>query len=177
MDIAGRIAKLSRREKAISALTLFVVLVVAPYSLVYSPAREEIASRRQELQNLSDEITSLASSLKETVGGQTSDVPVITLPEASDLAGIIEAISLEADLTGVDFTSVSQEGFSRNGQYLQVMLKLEIRARYRQFYDFVRTISDKHRLFMIQSMRYETNEAIYPSGVGIIRAVAYLERK
>ena len=56
-------------------------------------------------------------------------------------------------------------------------LKLELRAPYRPFYTFVRQLGYRHRLFMIQSLRYETNAALYPSGVGIMRAKAYLKRK
>jgi len=179
MDIKGALKNLSRREKAIAGLTLAVALFVAPYYLLYSPAREKIESRRGELQKLTAEMTALASALKNKAAEETSsaEAPDLPLPETQDLAGLLADISREANLTGVDFISISQEGLLQRGDYAQLRLKLELRARYRPFYDFVRTISDKHRLFMIQSIRYETNEAVYPSGVAVIRAVAYLERK
>jgi Tfp pilus assembly protein PilO len=104
-------------------------------------------------------------------------MPVITLPQAHDLAGMIEAISKDAERTGVEFVSITQEGFSQKGKYVEMRLKLELRSRYRPLYDFMRRLGDKHRLFMIHSLRYETNEALYPSGVAILRAVAYLEKK
>jgi Tfp pilus assembly protein PilO len=90
---------------------------------------------------------------------------------------MIEAISREANRTGVEFISISQEGLSARGQYVEMRLKLELRSRYRPFYNFVRELGYKHRLFMIRSLRYETNAAIYPSGVGVMRATAYLRRK
>jgi Tfp pilus assembly protein PilO len=178
MGLADILMRLSTREKAITGLTILVVLAVVPYLLVYSPAQEKISSKRRQLDTLQKEITSLTVSLKDRVGeGQAADMPAITLPEANDLAKMIEVISKEADNRGVDFISFTQEGFSYGDQYVQMRLKLELRARYKPFYSFVRALSDKHRLFMIQSVRYETNEAIYPSGVAIIKAVAYLKRQ
>lgn len=178
MDIAGTLKKLSGREKTILALTIFVALLVAPYFLLYVPARDEIALKREELKALNKEITALASSVGTKVGKQEEEeTPALTLPEAQDLSGMLKAISMEAGLTGVDFISISQEGFSQSGDYVKTRLKLEMRSRYRPFHDFVKSIGDKHRLFMIQSLRYETNEAIYPSGVAIMKAVAYLRRQ
>lgn len=178
MGLADMIQGLSAREKAVTALAILVALAVIPYMLVYSPSREKIAGKRQEIETLQKDIASLTDSLKKRVGRErAAEMPAITLPEANDLAGMIEAISREADLAGVDFISFTQEGFSYGEQYVQLRMKLELRARYKPFYSFVKEIGDKYGLFMIQSLRYETNEAIYPSGVAIIRAVAYLKRQ
>ncbi|MGD2081124.1 MAG: type 4a pilus biogenesis protein PilO [Nitrospirota bacterium] len=180
MDIAGTLQNLSAREKLILGLTIFVALFVAPYFVFYAPARENIADRREEMQALDEEIAALASSVKAGVGNQgeeKEETPALALPEAKDLAGMLTALGTEADLAGVDFISVSQEGSSEMGGYVKTRLKLELRSRYRPFHVFVKSLGDKHRLFMIQSLRYETNEAIYPSGVAIIKAVAYLRRQ
>lgn len=178
MGLADIVNRLSSREKAIAVLTVFVALAVVPYMLVYTPMREKISHKRQELDTLQKEITSLTVSVKNRVGEeQAADLPAITLPEARNLAEMIEDISRLADMSGVDFISFTQEGFSYGDQYVKMRMKLELRSRFRPFHSFVITISDKHRLFMIQSLRYETNEAIYPSGVAIIKAVAYLKRQ
>ena len=178
MDIAGAINKLSPREKTISAFTVIVLLALLPYMFIYSPPQEQIKVKRHELNTLNNEITALSSALRLKVGQeQAVDMPVITLPEANDLAGMIEAISREANRAGVEFISISQEGLSDRGQYVEMRLKLELRARYKPFYKFIRQLGDRHRLFIIQSLRYETNAALYPSGVGIMRAKAYLRRK
>jgi Tfp pilus assembly protein PilO len=178
MDLAGTISKLSAREKAVVALTAIFVLVFIPYSFMHQPAQKAIASKRADLNNLTLEMKTLNSSIAAKVGREkVEDMPVITLPEANNLAEMLAAISLEAEQNGVEFISITQEGFSQRGQYLDLRLKLEMRSRYRPLTNFVRQIGDKHRLFMIQSLRYETNEALYPSGVAILRAVAYLEKK
>jgi Tfp pilus assembly protein PilO len=178
MDVTGAIQKLSVREKAIVAITLVFVLAYIPYTFMFSPAQQKIMIKRQELSNLNTEISALSLSLSAKVGEEEAvDMPVITLPQAHDLAGMIEAISKDAERTGVEVISITQEGFKQKGKHMEMRLKLELRSRYRPLYDFVRDIGDKHRLFMIQSLRYETNEALYPSGVAILRAVAYLEKK
>jgi Tfp pilus assembly protein PilO len=178
MDITGAIQKLSGREKAIVALTVVFVLAFIPYTFMFSPAQQNIIIKRQELSNLNTEISALSLSLTTKVGKEKAvDMPVITLPQANDLAGMLDAISKDAERTGVEFISVTQEGFSQKGKYVEMRLKLELRSRYRPLYDFIRHLGDKHRLFMIQSLRYETNEALYPAGVAILRVVAYLEKK
>lgn len=178
MDVAGTIQRLSGREKTIVAITVVFVLAYIPYVFMFSPAQQKIMIKRQELSNLNTEISALGLSLSAKVGEeQAVDMPVITLPQAQNLAGMIDAISRDAERTGVEVISITQEGFAQRGKYVEMRLKLELRSRYRPLYDFVRQIGDKHRLFMIQSLRYETNEALYPSGVAILRAVAYLEEK
>jgi Tfp pilus assembly protein PilO len=178
MDVAGAIQKLSAREKAIVALTVIFVLVFVPYSFMYKPAQEAMAGKRQELDRLTSDLNKINSSLALKVSQEKSvDMPVITLPEAKDLAGMLDAITRDAEQNGVEFISITQEGFSRKGRYLEMRMKLELRSRYRPLTNFLQSIGDKHRLFMIQSIRYETNGALYPSGVAILRAVAYLEKK
>lgn len=178
MDIAGAINRISGREKAIVALTVVFVLVFVPYTLMYAPARAAIEGKREALNALTVEISKLNSSIAAKVGReQAVDLPVITLPQAQDLAGMLDAITREAERSGVDFVSITQEGFSQKGRYLEMRLKLELRSRYRPLNNFLRRLGDKHRLFMIQSLRYETNEALYPSGVAILSATVYLEKR
>jgi len=178
MDIVEKIQNLSAREKAIIALTVLVVFLYVPYSFIYQPERAELARKHQALDSLTTELNRLNSSLVVKVGQEKSvDMPVITLPEAQDLAQMLDSISREAERNGVEFISITQEGFSQVGPYVQMKCKVEIRSRFRPLNKFLRQLSDKHRLFMIQSLRYETNEALYPSGVAILKAVALLEKK
>ncbi len=177
MDVKERIKNLSTREKAIGAATLFVVLTLVPYFFLYAPSRQRLEAQEQTIHSLNSEILSLSSSLQvllaEDVGGEAL---VISLPEASDLTGMLQTISGEARRAGADFISFKHEGFSYRGRFVEMNLRLELRASYRELHDFLNRMARKQRLFMVKSLRFETNRALYPSGVAIIKAVTYLDR-
>ena len=56
-------------------------------------------------------------------------------------------------------------------------VKIELRVRFRELYDFIKNIETRHRLFLIQEVKFETNSALYPGGIAILRAGTYLRKK
>ncbi|MDP2168164.1 MAG: type 4a pilus biogenesis protein PilO [Thermodesulfovibrionales bacterium] len=178
--IKARLEKLSGREKVIGIMTVVALIVIAPYVLLYSPSEKALRMEKQRLSDLQNEAAALETSLTEQsrqVAAAAPRLKPVMLPKADDLHGIFRSISTRATELGVDFISIAPEAVSEKEGFIEMRLKLELRLKYKQLYDFVAYLSAKHRLFLIESLRFETNDAVYPSGVAIIKAVTYLEKK
>lgn len=181
MDIKAikeKIESLSQREKVISAITLTVVVVFVPYLLLYSPSSTKVKMKQQMFQNLKKEVEAITMALSSQAAFQKEPITEkIVLPEAEDLSGMLAAISREASMAKVDFISIAPEGFSYKDKFIELRVKIELRVRFRELYDFLKNIETRHRLFLIQELKFETNSALYPSGIALLKAVTYLRKK
>ena len=176
--IKERALHLSRRELTITALTLLFIVMLAPYMFLYSPTQQQLRLKQQRLTDLNQEIAMLSTAIRQQAEKvQDISQPTFTLPKAVDLSGMIAAISHEAGLTGVEFVSITHEGFAYRGRFMEMRLRLELKAGYRELHDFLRRLSVNQRMFLVQSLRFESNEALYPQGVAILRAVTYLRKQ
>ena len=101
----------------------------------------------------------------------------IALPEAEDLSGMLAAISREATIANVDFVSIAPEGFVHKDKFIELKLKIELRVKFRELYDFIKILETRHKLFLVQELKFETNDALYPSGIALLKAVTYLRKK
>jgi|Deesub1362A_J573_1020465.scaffolds.fasta_scaffold00268_41 type II secretory pathway component PulM len=178
MDIKARIQKLSKREQTIAALTLVLTIVLLPYMLLYSPSEKQLRLKQKKLAELNEEIKAISTALSLAAAKQEAvPEPVAPPSPTEDLSEVFKSISREASLLGVDFISIVPEDIEYKKDFVQMQLRLQLRARYRQLYDFIRQLNTRHRLFLIQSIRFEVNVAVYPSGIALIKATAYLKRK
>lgn len=178
-SLTDRIAKLSKREKAAGVLTVLVLTVAAPYMFFYSPSKKEYTLKKASLEAMTKETAILETALAERLKAVPQPAPAlepVVLPKADDLHGIFLSISTKASELGVDFVSIAPESVSQKDGLMEMKLKLELRLKYRQLFDFIRYVEDKHRMFLVESVKYETNDAMYPSGVALIRAVTYLRK-
>lgn len=176
--IKRKIEALSPRERVISVLALIAVVVIVPHTLLYSPSSMKVKAKQQMLQNLKKEIEIINSTLVLQRAPQ-KEVPVelIVLPETEDLAGMLAAISREASMAKVDFISIAPESVDYKNNFVEMKVKIELRVRYRQLYDFLDNLRLRHKMFLIQDLKFETNDALYPSGIALIKAVTYLKKK
>lgn len=176
--IAGRIDRLSGRERVISVLMLVFIVVGGFYILLYKPASQKANLKQQTLQTLKNDIEVVNTALSSQVSLQKNQIAEdMKLPEAEDLSGLLAAISREASMARVDFISIAPEGFEYKDNFIIMRVKIELRVRFREMYDFLRSIELRHRLFLIRELKFETNSALYPSGIAILEVVTYLRKK
>ncbi len=176
--ISGKFASLETREKAIVVFTLTALIVIVPYFYLYSPASKNALEKQNSLQTLKSEVDTMnAAVASQTIPQQDPLTGKLSLTEADDLPGMLTAISREANASKVDFISIAPEGFIYKDKLIELRVKIELRVRFRQLYDFIKTIETKHKLFIIKDIKFETNTAVYPSGIALLHAVTYLKKK
>ncbi|MBI4691729.1 MAG: type 4a pilus biogenesis protein PilO [Nitrospirae bacterium] len=176
--IRNRIKGLSQREKIISAATITAAVVIFFHMILYSPAAQKLRLKQQSLQNLKREIEAITVTLSSQAVPRKEHIPEkISLPEADDLSGMLAGISREATRANVDFISIAPEAFEHKNNFIELRVKMEMKVRFRELYDFLRIIETKHKLFLIQDLKFETNNTLYPSGVALLKAVTYLKKK
>ena len=83
----------------------------------------------------------------------------------------------EATIANVDFVSIAPEGFVHKDKFIELKLKIELRVKFRELYDFIKILETRHKLFLVQELKFETNDALYPSGIALLKAVTYLRKK
>ncbi|TAL23769.1 MAG: hypothetical protein EPN94_08800 [Nitrospirae bacterium] len=176
--IGKKFEALSQREKVIFAITLAAAVFVVFHVMLYSPASKKVKLKRQTLQNIKKEIEAINLILSSQAVVQKAPVAEkITLPEAENLSGMLAAISREATMARVDFISISPEGFEYKDRFIEMKVKIELRVRSRELYDFLKNIETRHKLFMVHDLKFETNSALYPAGIAILKAGTYLRKK
>lgn len=176
--VTEKITALSQREKIIFALTITTAVFVVLHMMLYSPALKKVKLKRQMLQDIQKEVEAVNLILSSQAVVQKAPPPEkITLPDAEDLSGMLAAISREANIARVDFISISPEGFEYRDKFIEMKVKLELRVRSRELYDFLKNIETRHKLFLIQNLKFETNSALYPAGIAILKAGTYLMKK
>jgi Tfp pilus assembly protein PilO len=176
--ISDKFASLSGREKAIVLLILISLIVLVPYFYFYSPASTNALNKQNALQTLKAEVDTMNNAVSaQDVPQQDPSTSKLSLPEADDLSGMLAAISREANAAKVDFISIAPEGFIHRDKFIELKVKIELRVRFRQLYDFIKSIETKHKLFIIKDIKFETNNTVYPSGIALLHAVTYLKKK
>jgi len=177
-SIKEKVKSLSKREKIVAVVTLTAIVVIVPYMLLYSPSSVNIKNKQQTLQNLKKEVEAINAALaSQTAIPKEPVVEKIVLPEAEDLSGMLAAISREATIANVDFVSIAPEGFEHKNKFIELKVKIELRVKFRELYDFIKNVETRHKLFLIQELKFETNASLYPSGVALLKAVTYLRKK
>jgi Tfp pilus assembly protein PilO len=176
--IQNKFKSLLPREKMIVAVTLTAIAVIVPYMLLYSPSSVSVKNKKQAIQNLKQEIEASNAALAlQTAIPKEPVVEKIVLPEAEDLSGMLAAISREATIANVDFVSIAPEGFEHKNKFIELKVKIELRVKFRELYDFIKNVETRHKLFLIRELKFETNASLYPSGVALLKAVTYLRKK
>ncbi len=176
--VKARLEGLSQREKIISALTVVIIGFVFFHVMLYSPASRKAMLKKDAVTNLKKEIEAINMTLASQAAFERAPAgEKITLPEAENLSGMLAAISREANMARVDFISIAPEGFESKNELIELRVKVELRVKFRELYNFLRNIEARHKLFLIHNIKYETNDTLYPSGIALLKAVTYLRKK
>lgn len=173
--IKKKLKGLSLREKIIAGIIIAIVVFIVPYMFLYEPSKKAVGIKKQRLEGIQKELTALDTMIKAQPPAVPSEKPV-TLPGAGTFHDMFLAISRQANALGVDFISIAPESVKQKDRFIEMRLKLELRVKYKQLYDFVRYLTEKHKLLLIESIRFETNDAVYPQGIALIKALTYLEK-
>jgi|GEM_PF-1013004 len=178
--IKSKFDSLAKREQAIIIINLLAAVILVPYTYLYSPSVANVKKQKQELQAVKTEIEGVNAALTAQAAAAPKALVVaekIVLPEAEDLSGMLAAISREATIANVEFVSIAPEGFQHKNKFTELKVKIELRVKFRELYDFIKNIETRHKLFLIQELKFETNDSLYPSGIAIMRAVTYLRKR
>lgn len=176
--IKSKFKSLSGREKLIIIINLVAIVVLVPYTLLYSPSVAKIKNKKQALQTVKSEVEAMNVTLASQAALPKEPVAEkIELPEAEDLSGMLAAISREATIANVDFVSIAPEGFVHKDKFIELKLKIELRVKFRELYDFIKILETRHKLFLVQELKFETNASLYPSGIALLKVVTYLRKK
>lgn len=172
-DLTDRFNALSRRERTYMVLAFLLAVTLLPYSLLYSPAARKLSKEKAEFETIRKELDAMGISASALSSPHEEKV---TLPSADDLAGMISGIAKEASRADLEFISLTPESFVQKDGYTEMKLRIELKLRYKALHDFLNALEEGQKLFIVRELKFETNEAIYPSGISVIRAVAYVRR-
>ena len=176
--IKSKFESLSQRERFIILINLVAIVVVVPYMVLYSPSEASVKKKKQALQAVKSEVEALNITLASQAALPKQPVAEkVVLPEAEDLSGMLAAISREATIANVDFVSIAPEGFEHKNKFIELKVRIELRVKFRELYDFVKNVEARHKLFLIKELKFETNDSLYPSGIALMKAVTYLRKK
>jgi type II secretory pathway component PulM len=171
--LTDRFSELSRRERYALILAFLLAVALLPYSVLYAPSARKLSKERAELASIRKEVDAMSSSASAL--SHTEEAKV-ALPAAEDLAGMISAITKEANRANLEFISLTPETLTQKDGYTEMKVKIELRLRFRALHDFLLGLEERQKLFIVKELKFETNEAIYPSGISIIKATAYVRR-
>ncbi len=174
--VKGRFKRLTNREKIIFLTTIVLSVIIVPYMFLYGPSAKKVDSLKIELNSLKSEIKALDAAIVSISVRQPVIEGPIELPDTEDLAGMLAAITREANRADVEFISLVPESIKNKNSYVQMKIKIELRVRFKALYDFLRNIEERQRLFMIKDVKFETNDTVYPSGIALVKAVVYLRK-
>jgi type II secretory pathway component PulM len=174
--IKNRFSALTMREKVTVAAAVLLAVLVVPYVFLYSPSAKKVEEEKAVLKTLRTEVDGLQAAAASLPAEQGMRTEKITLPASEDLAGTLSGIIKEASLSHVEFISLVPEGLTPKDGYLEMKLKMELKVGFKALHDFLRGIESRQRLFVVREMRFETNDAVYPSGLAVLRATAYMRK-
>lgn len=185
------IERLSRREKAIGILTIFLItLLLAGY--LYIPERREVERISREVRSLKIEIDLLSKQLPELerkaddlrqieegteMAGEISRKIGDMLPGGDRLSILLEEITRLARRRKVDFISIRPEGIEDKGSYLELAMKIAIKSRYRELGEYLGMLENLPRAIKIKDIKVESNAGINPYVMGHLDVVTYMGKK
>jgi|GEM_PF-3181126 Tfp pilus assembly protein PilO len=175
MELMSRWQKLSARERAIMALTLALLIFFAPYYFLYSPAAERSRALRDQHEALSTEVQALRRLFKELPPPKAQVArAALRLPQPWSMSQLLGTLSRQASLNDVELLSLTPQDSRAMGRYRAQGLRLQMKARYRAFYEFLRSLQQSRALLSITELQMEAPEATYPYLNISLRATAYL---
>jgi Tfp pilus assembly protein PilO len=184
-------AKLSVRERVLAAVTLGAVLFGA-YFLLILPAKSRIlkldtqasllsgeigqaqvmnAQRRAQVQELDQ-----ARRDREVADEISFKAPDI-LPGGNELSSFLEELTRLARLRQVDFVSIRPQSVEDRETYTQMNLNIDVKARFRQFGEYLLMLEDLPRAIIVEEVRVETTPETSPFIIGHLNAVTFMVKE
>lgn len=178
--VMARLDRFTAREKLATVCAFLVVFMFVPYQFIYLPSDKQIKQKVFQVQGLTSEISLLEKQVKALAVIRPVPAPepeVLTLPAPESLSSLFRAISKKASELGVEQISIKPEGVVAKDRFTEMKVTVQMKLKYKDFHDFLKYMADKHKLMVIESIKFETNDAVYPAGIGVIKATTYLRKR
>lgn len=185
------IDRLSGREKTIGIIViLLITLSLAGY--LYIPERKEIGKLNSDTRSLQMEVDTLNKQLAElkrraedliqteegkNAAGEISRKIGDMLPGGDRLSVLLEEITRLARRRKVDFISIRPEGIEDKGSYLELAMKIAIKARYKEFGEYLSMLENLPRTIKVKDIKVESNAGISPYVIGQLEVITYMGKK
>ncbi|MBI5043502.1 MAG: type 4a pilus biogenesis protein PilO [Nitrospirae bacterium] len=181
------ISKLSLREKLIIAGTAAFLFYFVFYQMMYlskakeySILRDEIAATNNEIKAFSVQISEAAAKINELKKRATE--PAVSgkrefRGDASKLSSLLEEFTRLARLSKVDFIAIKPVLVEDKGRYFELKLSIDLKARYQQLGEYIKTLEELPRGVVINDIKIESNPSISPQAAARIDAVTYIVKE
>lgn len=183
--------RFSVRERLLGAVTA-AALLIGIYFMWILPAggkvrdsetlaarlTVEIAQGTAVNTQLRARVAELQQTMKErAVADEISMKAPDILPGGSELSSFLEELTRLARLRQVDFVSIRPQSVEDKGAYVQMNLNIDVKARFRQFGEYLLMLEDLPRALIVEQVRIETTPEASPFVMGHLNAVMFMAKE
>lgn len=178
------LSRLSLREKIIIAITIAATFYFLFYQFLYLSKAREIDALKNDISTINKEIIAFDAQLKEAAK-RVDDLKAESSEfagrgerkikgDASKLSSLLEEFTRLARAEKVDFIAIKPSFVEDKGRYLRLELNIDLRSRYQQLGEYIKTLEEMPRGMIINDIRIESNPSISPSVTARVNAVTYI---
>lgn len=178
------LSRLSLREKIIIAITIAAAFYFLFYQFLYLSKAREIDALKNDISTINKEIIAFDAQLKEAAK-RVDDLKAESSEfagrgerkikgDASKLSSLLEEFTRLARAEKVDFIAIKPSFVEDKGRYLRLELNIDLRSRYQQLGEYIKTLEEMPRGMIINDIRIESNPSISPSVTARVNAVTYI---
>lgn len=181
------ISKLSLREKLIAAGTAAFLIYFVFYQMLYLPKAAEYSRLRNEIITINNENKAVSTQLSEAAAKvnelkkKTSDPAISEKKEfrgdASKLSSLLEEFTRMARISKVDFVAIKPVLVEDKGGYLELRLSIDLKARFQQLGEYIKTLEELPRGVVINDIKIESNPSMSPQAAARVEAVTYIVKE
>ncbi len=166
-------ARLNPRERVIFAITVVLLLVCALKYLYYPKQAERLQLAAQitdataafgrlqaQLAEAREQATRLDS--KAGTGAEMETKMEGIMAGGSRLSGVLDEVTRLARLKRVEFVSIRPEAINDQGAYLEMALRVDVKARFRELGAYLLALENLPRAVKVKEMRLESNQGLAP---------------
>ena len=183
--------KLNLRERALLIITGVVVLW-GGVSMFLMPKVKQVEQYRAEIANLTANISrdsGLLPSLRtrvERLQSQKSTRGVVrgvslkasdVLPGGTQLSSFLEELNRLARHHQVEFVSIRPEGIEDKEAYLEMILRINLKSRFRQLGEYLMMLENLPRAIIVKDIKIESSAENDPYIMTQLKAVTFLAKE
>lgn len=188
-SLSQQFSRLSARERVLGGAILAVVVLMGYYLLLYEPLVKkemrlngevkalegEIAVSSLQIAELGrrvEEVKRLEAQLKTTRIGEEG-----VLPDRGKLSLLLDDLTTGARGGRVNVLSVIPSAAVDKGAFLEIGLKIQIRARFRDLGTYLERLESAAWPVNVQNLRVEATAASLPEVQAQLETVTYLKKE
>ncbi|MEK6678575.1 MAG: type 4a pilus biogenesis protein PilO [Nitrospirota bacterium] len=181
------ISKLNLREKLIIAGTLAFLFYFVFYQMLYLSKAKEYSMLRNEITTIDNEIKAFSTQLSEAASRTNELKKTVSEPavsekrefrgDASKLSSLLEEFTRLARVAKVDFIAIKPVLVEDKGRYFELKLSIDLKARYQQLGEYIKTLEELPRGVIINDIKIESNPSMSPQAASRVEAVTYIAKE